>query len=142
MIPLSGGILIENHGGVPRLLLGRRAVTRRFYPGVWDAIGGHIEPGETAERALARELREEIGVTPLTWREVRHLVVPTPHDGPEAVGFDFWLYAVTAWEGTPRNLQPEEHDDISWFGIAEACGLDLAFPDYPSLFREMGDMVG
>jgi len=140
MIPLSGGILIDAHDGVPRLLLGRRAVTRRSRLGVWDVIGGHIEPGETAERALVRELWEEIGVTPLAWREVGHFVVPTFGDGPEALGLDFRLYAVTAWEGTPRNLQPEEHDAIAWFGIAEACGLDLAHPDYPALFREIGDL--
>lgn len=34
------------------------------YPGVWGFFGGHIEPGETSEMALIRELKEEIGFTP------------------------------------------------------------------------------
>ena len=34
------------------------------YPGRWALFGGHIEPGETPEVALLRELKEEISYTP------------------------------------------------------------------------------
>ena len=34
------------------------------YPGVWAMFGGHLEPGETPEQALHRELQEEIGYDP------------------------------------------------------------------------------
>lgn len=40
-----------------------------FYPGVWAFFGGHIEPGETAEVALKRELAEEINYIPETVSE-------------------------------------------------------------------------
>ncbi|GGA41682.1 NUDIX hydrolase [Okeania sp. KiyG1] len=40
-----------------------------FYPGVWAFFGGHIEPGETAEVALKRELAEEISYIPETVSE-------------------------------------------------------------------------
>ncbi|WP_448563096.1 NUDIX hydrolase [Trichothermofontia sp.] len=34
------------------------------YPGHWGFFGGHLEPGETPEMALRRELQEEIGYVP------------------------------------------------------------------------------
>jgi 8-oxo-dGTP pyrophosphatase MutT (NUDIX family) len=30
-------------------------------PGTWDVAGGHVEPGETPQQALAREIEEETG---------------------------------------------------------------------------------
>lgn len=52
-----GAVLIRavDHGrdeSAP-VLLGRRAANREFYPDVWDVLGGHLEPGETSEQALA-----------------------------------------------------------------------------------------
>jgi 8-oxo-dGTP pyrophosphatase MutT (NUDIX family) len=35
-----------------------------LYPGHWGLFGGHIEPGETADQAVRRELMEEIGYVP------------------------------------------------------------------------------
>jgi 8-oxo-dGTP diphosphatase len=138
-VPICAGLLIERRGGEPVLLLGKRAAGRRFYPGEWDLIGGHVEAGETPEEALTRELREEIGVTPLSWREAARVVVPV--GGPGEAPLEFWLYAVTAWRGTPRNLLLEEHDEIAWFSVEEACRLELADESYPELFRRVVAMV-
>ncbi|MEG3438219.1 NUDIX hydrolase [Pannus brasiliensis CCIBt3594] len=41
------------------------------YPGVWGLFGGHLEPGESPEEALKRELWEEIHYRPATVRKFR-----------------------------------------------------------------------
>lgn len=115
------------------MLLAKRAAGRSSYPGVWDLPGGHCEQGETAKETLARELREEIGVTPTEAADVAAFHIPDTVDG----GIELRIYVVTAWEGEPRNVQQEEHDEVGWFTIDEACRLPLASPEYPSLFRRV-----
>lgn len=42
-----------------RILMQRRSMDRKLFPGYWDAIGGHLERGESIEDCLRREIREE-----------------------------------------------------------------------------------
>lgn len=46
------------------LLVHRRALTKDIWPGWWDvAVGGVMSPGESADDAAHREIREELGIT-------------------------------------------------------------------------------
>jgi 8-oxo-dGTP diphosphatase len=120
-----------------KILLGRRAAARQFYPDVWDLFGGHVEPGEAHEQTLAREIQEELGITPSEWAflETLSLLAPAPDPAEADEPWTVHLYRVTAWTGTPANRQPEEHSLIAWFSLREAAGLPLADPIYPFLFR-------
>lgn len=99
-----------------RVLLVRRSLNRRAYPGVWDLPGGHIETGETALAALARELQEELGVQMATG-SASHLCRWDAGRREEPVQLSAWL--VGDWQGTPTNVDPDEHDEICWFRPGE-----------------------
>jgi len=50
------------------LLQLRDEIPTILYPGHWALFGGHIEPGESPEQAIRRELQEEIGFVPTKLR--------------------------------------------------------------------------
>lgn len=134
MIITVAGLLVKNN----KILLGKRQPDRLYYPGVWDMPGGRCEAGETPEQALARELQEEIGVTPTRFEYIESFSDPNAPGG-----YEYRIYAVGEWAGTPENLHVYEHSEIQWSTIDEAKRLPLPHPRYPeffsyamSLFRE------
>lgn len=128
----AGGILVREG----RILLGRRAANREFYPDVWDIIGGHCRSGEEPDQTLARELQEEIGLTPTAFTKLGVLMDPHPDIHGQ---LEYHIYAVIAWAGSGPVLRGEEHSELRWFPVREAIRLDLAHPGYPALFEALAD---
>jgi mutator protein MutT len=118
---VAGGLLIRGE----RLLLAKRSETKAFYPGVWDLVGGHCEPGETPVETLVRELEEEIGVRATGFEELRAL---------ELAELRYHVFVVTSWYGEPR-LANDEHSELRWVSLEEARELELADASYPELLR-------
>jgi len=120
------GLLVREH----RILLCLRSTTRAYCPGVWDLPGGHVEPGESDDAALRRELEEELGIA---MRDPPR--PPFARILDEALGFDLKLWLVRDWRGAPENRCPAEHETIGWFAPGEAQRLRLALPGYADLIR-------
>jgi 8-oxo-dGTP diphosphatase len=100
-------------------LLARRPAGK-VYAGYWEFPGGKAEAGEPAERALARELHEELGIDVGTAYPWITRVYAYPH---ATVRLNF--FRVTAWKGDPH---PREGQEISW----ERCGAVGAEPMLPA----------
>ena len=57
------------------LFLQRRPSWKDIQPGKWDtAVGGHVDYGETAEKAILREIREELGLTRLDITKIKSYI--------------------------------------------------------------------
>ena len=112
MIEVVVGALVRGRD----VLLAYRGQTKRAYPAVWELPGGVVEPGESELDALARELREELGVR-IASGSASHLCRLAAGPADEPALLSAWL--VTDWHGTPANLAPDEHDDIRWFDVED-----------------------
>lgn len=103
-----------------KVLLGKRTSKIR-YAGLWDCFGGHLESGESSSQALARELREELGIEPEDFEfvEVYEDVDPTSREV-----FRHHLYVVTRWNGELR-IANDEHSEIRWFSFEELISVPM-----------------
>jgi 8-oxo-dGTP diphosphatase len=115
------------------VLLARRSPLRKSYPGLWSFPGGHVESGETAEQALTRECREEIGITPTDYAMLGRTSDPNaPADDPVT----YHMYSVTRWVGGEPTIVDDEHTELRWLLVAAAAALpDLALEEYRPLLN-------
>lgn len=117
-----------------RILLGRRASWKKLWPNQWDSIGGHIEPGETPEDTLQREVLEEIGVLPTRWQWLE--TVSKQHSNLHEL-VENHIFAVSGWTGGEPRMTCDEHTELGWFTLAEIEALpNLVDSDYLRLIQQ------
>jgi 8-oxo-dGTP diphosphatase len=110
------------------LLAARRTAPPQF-AGMWEFPGGKVEPGESAEVALHRELREELGVLVKLGAELP-AEAPTGWPLNEKAAMRVWFAELT--DGAPRPL--EDHDELRWLDLRSPQDvLNLAWipADFP-----------
>ena len=104
MVLVSAVALIDAEG---RVLLAQRPEGKAM-AGLWEFPGGKVEPGETPEAALIRELHEELGID--TWQSCLAPLTFASHSYD-----DFHLlmplFACRKWQGIPK---PREGQTLAW----------------------------
>lgn len=122
MIPVDVALALLRLEG--RLFLQRRDPASSVLPGRWEFPGGKLEPGETPEAALVRELAEELG---LAARDVRPLDPLVHAYGERTVRLHPFLVVPS---GPPRTTLA-----WGWFTPAEMRRLPLPEANLPLLAR-------
>lgn len=114
-------IMLAEHDD--RVLLGRQPV---FPPRRFSALAGFVEPGESIEEAVARELKEEAGVVTTQVRYISSQ--PWPFPGQLMIG------CIASAESDEVQLEPTELEDSIWVDrseVAAALAGDEAAPFLP-----------
>ncbi|OWY16505.1 NTP pyrophosphohydrolase [Thioclava sp. JM3] len=121
MVLVSAVALIDADG---RVLLAQRPEGKSM-AGLWEFPGGKVEPGETPEAALIRELDEELGIqthqsclAPLTFASHAyddfHLLMP--------------LFACRRWQGI---VSPREGQTLAWARARDLRDYEMPPADIP-----------
>jgi len=121
LVLVSACALIDTDG---RVLLTQRPEGKAM-AGLWEFPGGKVEPGETPEAAVIRELREELGIeikgkclAPLTFASHAyadfHLLMP--------------LYVCRRWDG---EIEPQEGQALAWVRAGRLRDYSMPPADEP-----------
>ncbi len=130
LLLVAAAALIDNEG---RILLAERP-SGKSMAGLWEFPGGKVGENETAEAALVRELKEELGIStsvgclwPLTFAshayEDFHLLMP--------------LFSCRVWRGAP---QANEGQRLVWVPKEELKNYNMPPADLP-LIEAIWDLL-
>ena len=99
-----------------------------FAPGMYSALAGFVEPGETLEQCLVREVREEVGIEVRNVRYFASQPWPFPHSLMIAFNAE--------WASGELRPDPTEIEDAKWFSVDR---LPAVLPGKISISRRLLD---
>ena len=105
-----------------------RRAPHKSLAGKWEFPGGKVEPLETDEEALEREILEELGVE-VTIEQF--LIETTQNQGESTIEMFTYLSRLVA----ERPIQSSDHDQMKWLPLNELSQYDWAELDVPVIER-------
>jgi 8-oxo-dGTP diphosphatase len=88
----------------------------------WEFPGGKMEPGESAEQALKRELEEELGIDAVIGSRVAH----TRHTYRSGGAVDLQFFVVLSYQGELKNII---FNDMRWCPLRDLPSYDFLTAD-------------
>lgn len=120
-IAVVAAVIVDPAG---RLFAARRGPGMR-HPGCWELPGGKIEPGESPQAALRREIHEELAA----WITVHEHLATNRHVYTDRTVV-LAAYRCTVQSGV---LTPSEHDAVQWLSLDDLHRVNWAAADVPLL---------
>ncbi len=123
LVLVAAAMLIDGAG---RVLAAQRPEGKSL-AGLWEFPGGKVEPGETPEAALVRELDEELGIA-VSAGDCEPLAFASHGYGDFHLLMPCWI--VRRWQGEPVGRQGQA---LRWVTLAELAALPMPPADAPLL---------
>ena len=135
-MPIVVGAIIADSLAQPRRVLAARRAHSHPFRGRWEFPGGKVEPGETAEEALVREVQEELDVTIMLGDEL----TPTGEAWQLiSTQLTLRLFWAEIFVGTPTLWQ--SHDEMRWLDAADLMTVNWLDADRAALPAVLAELT-
>ncbi len=101
-----------------QILISKRSMKKKYFPGLWEVIGGNLEFGEDFKDCIIREVKEEINC------RIKHL----KHLHSRAMYLNDLMYITIAYYGELLDkpvFNKDEISEIKWIGEEELTDFDF-----------------
>ena len=101
-----------------QILISKRSMKKKYFPGLWEVIGGNLEFGEDFKDCIIREVKEEINCSR---KDLKHL-----HS--RAMYLNDLMYITIAYYGELLDkpvFNKDEISEIKWIGEEELTDFDF-----------------
>ena len=127
---VAGLILRDRDGAAREVLICQRRPDQPMSL-KWEFPGGKIEPGESSEAALARELNEELGIDAVIGRRVANV----RHKYRNGGAIDLQFFLIESFSG---DMQKHIFNEVRWSPLTSLPGYDFLAADL-GLIRDLSE---
>lgn len=113
-VQVVGAAIVDSFTAPSRILVAQRSAPEAL-AGLWEFPGGKVEPGESCQQALLRELREELGVEAKLGDEIPG---SHPQGWPLTERHAMRVFFAEIVDGAPAPL--EDHSQVRWVALDES----------------------
>lgn len=131
-----GAVVVDDLRQPTRFLAAQRAYPAQLR-GQWEFPGGKVEPGESPQAALARELREELNIVANIGMEVMSDIPLSAWPLKPGLQMRVWLVSTDRPEISPGT----SHMQVKWVTPVQALDLNWLPPDLP-IVRQIIKLMG
>jgi 8-oxo-dGTP pyrophosphatase MutT (NUDIX family) len=111
----------HDFGGVKKVFLAKRAASKKFYPNVYEMPGGHIDFGEDMKEGLAREVKEELGMTVNIGDPFYEFTYTNHIKGSHSIEIIYFAKFVEPIDQI--KFDPEDYSEYGWFAVDQIDDL-------------------
>jgi len=113
IVEVTAGVIVRN-----QTVLVCQRLPGGHHPGKWEFPGGKVEPGESLETCMRRELAEELEVDAIVGRRLWR----TQHQYPGRAPFALTFFTIPRFGGTLTN---KCFAALRWVSISDLAGVDF-----------------
>lgn len=113
----ASAFIWHDFDGVIKVFLPRRAHTKKFFPGVYEMPGGHVDYGEDMAEGLKREVKEELGIAICVGDPFFEFTYLNDVKGSHSIEVVYFAKVLEPLEQI--TIDPDDHAEFGWFAENE-----------------------